>query len=667
MSRIFLVGLLWLAVLSAVPAHGRLLARVEPVWSPFVRGSVGDDVRSLAVEARGLLSSDPGRVAFILGRAPLPAGPSARVLRGLRADALYHVGGDSLFEAQRLYRSLGAEEGDPAETAWVRFMVANIHWGLGFHREAEIQYREAHRGPAGPWTPALRFNLAVLTLAEGRFSEARDTLLAWAEDYPREPGRAIVLYLLAEAEAALGDEGAARHRFREARELSPEGWLARPETGHALAELLRRDGRVEEAVGVLEQLAADWAGSDAGARARLLVGEIWEAEGEVVRAARAYAGLLSGGTTLEGAKEGVLRLALLGAEHADRVDLTEPVPAYRAFYRPQPTLEEVAAGRDPRAAQRALRGLAVLVRAEGKVEEALGLLIRAFRGFPESPESGRAYEAFMALLEGYLAERMAAGAHADVVVVYESLRGPMAWVPTRETGALTLMAAQAYEELGTPALARSLYEELLVRGTRVISSEELAVRLLRAQAAEGDPKALRSRAEIRRGWQTLRTLARTLAASGDLDQARETYLEALRAAPGPAEQVPLLAEADALFVPRAATPELLEALLARRALWQTLPPGAERQGWDAHGRLVEARLRYASGDPETAARLLRAFPQLAAEDRYLLALAERDTGNAARAAELLRALSEEDAPLFSGLARMHLDVAGFLWGPGGGR
>ncbi|MFU8855646.1 MAG: tetratricopeptide repeat protein [Deferrisomatales bacterium] len=665
MSRVRWAGLLGIALLLSGPAHARLLARVEPGWSPFLRGEVVQELSSLVSEARALLASDPGRVAEILGRVPLPPGPGGTQLRGLRADALYQVGGSALTEALRLYRALEAEAGDPAEVAWVRFMLGNLHRGLGFDREAEAWYREALRGPEGPWAPALRFDAAVLHLESGRWAEGRDTLLWWLDRHGAEPGRAIVLYLLGEAEAALGDDDAARQRFREAQEHSPNAWLVRPETGHALAALLRREGRLAEAADVLERLAADRAGTDAGGQALLSVGELWESQGDVLRAARAYAGLLGGGTTPAVAREGVLRLALLGAEHSGRVELAELVPAHRVFHRPGPTLEEVAAGRDPLAAQRALGGLAILLQREGQVEAALGLLIRAFRDYPESPESGRAYESFIALLEGYLDERAQAGAHADVVVVYAALREAIAWVPTRETGSLTLRAAQAYERLGTPALAKPLYEDLLSRGTRAISAEELSARLLRARAAEGDAEARLALVEAQRDWRTLRTLARTLAAAGDLERARQTYLEALGVAPGADERVGLLAEADALFAPRAATPELLEALLQRRALWQTLPAGAERQGWDAHGRLVEARLRYASGDGQTAARLLRSLPELAPEDRYLLALAERAAGNLVGADAALRGLVEEGSPPFSGLARVHLELSGSWEGVGG--
>ncbi|MBE0617784.1 MAG: hypothetical protein IH608_07645, partial [Proteobacteria bacterium] len=77
--------LLGLALVLVRPAGARLLARVEPGWSPFTRAAVKEELRSLAAEAQGLLGRDPARVAFILGKTPLPEEDSGRVLRGLWA------------------------------------------------------------------------------------------------------------------------------------------------------------------------------------------------------------------------------------------------------------------------------------------------------------------------------------------------------------------------------------------------------------------------------------------------------------------------------------------------------------------------------------------------------------------------------------------------------
>lgn len=659
MKHFLALALLAAALLCSAPAGARLLARAEPDWSPFARGPVAEELTSLVAEARGLLAVDPERVAFVLARTPVQDGPAGRLLQGLRADALYQVGGEAVFEAQRIYRSLETSAGDPAELAWVRFMLANIHRGLGFDREAEAGYREALGGAAGPWTPALRFDLAALALEGGRTAEARDAFVGWLQAYPEEPGRALALYLLGEAEAGLGNDQAARSRFREARALEPEGWLVRAETGHALAEGLLRDGRPGEAVEVLETLAESRRGTAEGAQAQLRVGEIWETGGDVPRAARAYAELLAGGTTLEAAREAVLRLALLGAEHADRVDLTEPFAAYRVFYRPRPSLEEIAAARDPLAAQRALRGLAGLALREGRELEALSLLVRVFRTYPETPESGRAYEDFVAALENHLRARLSAGAFAEVALAYETFREAAAWVPTRETGPLIAAAAEAYEALGTPALARALYEELRARGSRALDTRDLDTRILRTRAAEGDLQALRSLARTRRDWRTYRELARRERAAGDREAARQTYLTAIALAAVPSEKAALLAEADGLLAPERSAADLLEALLSRRRAWEALPPGSERDAWEAAERIPEGRLRYAVGEARAAARLLGAVPGLGPEDRYVLALAHRAAGQPAEARALWEALAAAGAPPFSGLAKVHLDLAGF--------
>jgi len=645
-----------LLAIGAAPAGARLLARVEPGWSPFVFAPVPAEHRSLAAEARGMLETDPGRIAEILSREAGARSGSARVLSGLRADALYFAGGDGVFEAQRAYRSLETQGLTPEEGAWVHLMLGNLHKGLGFDREAETEYRAAALGPAGPWRPALDFDLAALALETGRYGEARDALVAWLQAYPEQPGAPLALYLLGEAEAALGDGATAQLHFARARAADPAAWLARPESGLALVRVLRSEGRVEEAVALLDTLARDRAGTREAAQARLLTGELWESRGEIVQAARVYGALLDQGPTQEEGREALLRLALLGSEHADRVELTEPYPAYRVFYRPWPTLEEFVAGRDPLQAQRALRGLARLSRRDGRVEEALLQLSRAFLEYPESPESGRAYEGFVSTLEAHLAARLGAGAYVEVVGVYEALKKTVAWVPTRETGLLDLQAADAYAALGAPVLAGEIYERLLARGTSALSSADLRRRLNDTRAAQGDLDALRRQAGAAPHWPASLALARALARTGDRDRARRAYLDAARLAPGAQEKAAAWEEADALLLPGATNQELWQALVQRREGWQGLAAGEERVAQEARDRLLAARLRFVLGDEDGAARLYRELGDLGPEDRYVQAIAEKRAGHGERAAALLGNLAEDGGALFGGLARLHLEV-----------
>jgi len=423
---------------------------------------------------------------------------------------------------------------------------------------------------------------------------------------------------------------------------------------------------VEEAVALLDTLARDRAGTQEAARARLLAGEVWESRGEVVQAARVYGALLDRGPTQEEGREALLRLALLGSEHASRVELTEPFPAYRVFYRPGPSLEEFAAGRDPLQAQRALRGLARLSLGDGRVEEALLHFSHAFLDYPESPESGRAYEGFVSTLEAHLAARLGAGAYADVVGVYEALKKTVAWVPTRETGLLDLRAAEAYAALGAPALAGEIYEKLLARGTPAVGADELRRRLTATRAARGDLEALARRAGAAPQYPAFLALARALAGAGGRDRARRAYLDAARVAPGAREKAAALEEAAALLIPGATNQELWQALAQRREAGQGLPPGEERAARDARDRLLAARLRFALGDAEGAARLYRDLQNLGAEDRYVMAVAEKRAGHGDRAAELLRALAGDGGALFGDLARLHLEVGGLLRTPSRG-
>ncbi|MHB8766757.1 MAG: tetratricopeptide repeat protein, partial [Deferrisomatales bacterium] len=587
-------------------------------------------------------------------------GAAGRLVRGLRADALYFSGGAGVLEAQRAYRELAASGPEADEAAWRWFRVGTTHQGLGFGREAETAYQTAASGPPGPWTAALVFDQAVLALEAGRHAEARERLLAWLARYPREPGRALVLALAGECDAALGDPAGALSRFDESRRLDGAAWLVRPQAGFALAGLLRQAGRPGPAVEVLDALAASAPGTAEAARARLEVGSIWEAEGKPGQAARAYARILDEGPTPDEGREALLRLALLGVAHGRQVKLTEALPGYRVFYRPRPTLEEFAAGREPQRAQRAQRGLASLARADGDVRGALVVLARAFRDYPESPESGRAYEEFMGLLEAHLAERLAAGAHGEVVELYEALRGPMGWAATRDTGAVAARAAEAYEGLGAPASARRVYEAMAARGTRYLAAEELGARVVRTRAREGDLDALRERVGRDPGWEARRDLARALDRGGDPGSAARLYREAAEATPGPAQKLAALAEADRLAPPGAPPARLLEGLEVRRGVWRALPPGAERDTWEAHGRIVEARLRFSAGDWAGVVRAFGSPEGLAAADAYLLALAESRSGRPERARQLWSSLASGSDPTFSPLATLQLQVLDLL-------
>lgn len=650
------------ALLAASTAGAAdLLARVDPRWSAFQRGEAPAETEELVAQARDLMGEDPARVARVLsGRGEADA--ESGLLLGLRADALYFEG--SLLEAQRLYSALERSTGLPPEqTSWTRFMMGNIHKGLGFPEEARAAYRASSGTRAGPWSPALEFDLGVLELEQRGYAEARDRFAAWLQIYGDEPGRPLILYLLAECEYRLGEEEGALARYESARRLDPSAWIVRPETGYALAELLRRRERTLEAVDLLERLGEVRPGTPEAARALLSVGEAWEEQGAVARAARAYARLLDTGTPPREAQEARLRLALLGVENAEKVELTEPLPAYRVFYRPGPTLREFATGRDPVAAQRALGALALLSRDRDEIWQALQLLARSFQEYPESPESGRAYGIFMDLLESHLAAQLAAGEYERVVSLYEALKPASGWAPTRDTGLIALRAAEAYEALGAPALARSVYRQTLDAGTRALDAEELRVRILRTRAAEGDPDAIREWASRRpNDWRAQLLLARSLG-DREASERRRAYDEAARLAPAPVPLLYVLAERDRWVQSGSPAAARLAALETRADLWSALPRGAEHREIDREGRLVEARLRFAMGEYSQAARLYGELDQLDAPDRYLRALAERRAGNDTGATGILGSLTKDGDVVFSGLAKLHLEIGELLARP----
>lgn len=659
-----IVAVLAALVLEAPAACAQLLARIDPSWSPFVTTPVvqGSEEGNLLAEARGLLLTAPDRVAQVLGRGPRGKGPAARLAEGLRADALYASGLGGLSDAQRLYRVVVTSDAPPAERAWAEFMVGNIRKIQGYAKEAEVSYRTALAAPAAPWRAAALFDLAVLLLEMGEPRQARPVLEDWLKENPNEPGRALVLHLLAESLARAGDDDAAKARLAEARRADPAVWTVRPETGYALAELFRREGNTEEAIRVLDAIPRAAPGTPEGAKARLTVGGIREAEGNVVAAVRAYGLLLDEGAGPDVSREAVTRLAYLGALYREKVVLTDAYPAYRVFYRPGPTLEQAAREKDPASAQRAVLGLGYLARQERRTADALKLFAQAFQQYPKTPESGLAYEAFMDTLESHLAAQLRAGAHSEVIAAYEAFKGPMGWVPTRDKGGVEARAAEAYRALGAPAMARAAYERLAREGTRALTPAELEQRLLEVRAGEGDVEALRALASARGGGKGEQraeaALGRRLAAEGRYADARVHLLRAAELTPDAATRLALLTEAGRMAAEEGRIDEHLQGFAARRSLRRELPAGPERDAWERSAELSEARLRFAKGDYAGAIQGYGRLKDLPVEDTYLLAVAEKRSGHGTRARELFSALSKGKDPVFSNLAAFHLQLAG---------
>ncbi|GAB4255258.1 MAG: hypothetical protein Kow0092_00120 [Deferrisomatales bacterium] len=638
-------------------ASGGLLARVDPAWSPFLRSPVPAEWRALVAEARQAVAAEPDRVAQVLG-GRVPEEPAARrAILGLAADARYLAGSANWFDIQRAYRDVLQAGPSETETAWVRFMLGNIFKGLEFLKEAQVEYRAARKGPEGPWSAALLFDAAAVELEQGEYRAARELLGRWLERYPSLPGRVLVRYLAGECEAALGDGGAALGFFDRARAEDPRGWTARPQTGFALARTLADAGRVAEAVEVLDAVPEAFPGSRHAGAARLAQGELWSGRGEVARAAAAYAKLLDEGAGPEESREARLRLALLGARHAATVELSEPYPAFRIFYRPRPTLEAFAAGRDAGRAQRALLGLGELSRGEGDPEAALAAWARAFLEFPETPESGRAYEAFVALLEAHLERLAEAGRWLRIVELHAAHRKAAGWVAVRDVGRLDLLAARAYEALGAPGLARELYGALRSQGTRAVPAPELERAWLRTGAKSGDPEALERWARLDpEGAEAALALARRLAAAGDRDRAKLSYERFLSSDGEPLRRLAGAYELEGLTGGDPDPGARLDSLRRKARIWQRL--GAAEGGgvWAAHGRRVEGRLQFALGRWAEAATALAEVADPGPADRYFLALSLLRAGRAGEGEGMLASLAEEGGAPYGALAALQLEL-----------
>jgi len=570
----------------------------------------------------------------------------------LRADAAYQLGGgDVLRDARRLYRLLATTSPDPAEQAWARFAGGSIDKGLGLIQEAETEFSAALAGEPGPWAVALEFNLAVLYLETSRYREAGAELDRWLERHPEGAARPLALFLAGECAARRNDDDRALLLFGEARRRDASAWTVRPETGHVFADLLLRRGQKAGAVELLEQLATAAAGTAEAGAALLRVGGIWADSGEIARAANAYARLLDQGATPAEGREARLRLALLGVEHADAVELTEPYPAYRLFYRPRPTLEEFVAGRDPLAAQRALRGLATLEHREGRVPDALALLARVFLDYPETPQSGQAYENYMDGLERYLAELLREGAVVPVIEQYLVSRRAMIWAPTRDIGSLLLYVAQAYERVGAPGEAREVYRQARNSGTRSLSPQQLDERILHTLVLERDVDALRRWVAGHPGDRSAHVdLAMALVRLEKPEEARTFLLRAEKLSRTPAERLEARSQSERLETLTAGAQVLLRHLEERRALWSELPQGEERSAWDRESTLTEARLRFAVGDYAVAADRYAVAGPLPPADTYLLAVAQARRGQWNKSLALFQQLTEGDDPVYRELA-----------------
>ncbi|GAB4246371.1 tetratricopeptide repeat protein [Deferrisoma sp.] len=645
MRRIVATLVLGATLAAAGPAGAVVLAAVDPGWSPFLSAGPVPGKEALWAEAGRTLASDPARVAQVVGREAARADAPAR-LRGLWADALYLAGGDTLWQAERVFRILVKEDLAPEETAWCWFQLGNIQRIQGFPEAAETSYETALPESREPWRAALRFDLAALALETGRYGRAAELWEAWLRDYPGAEGRATALYLRAESLWRAGEERGALAAFDEARRADPEGWRVRVETARAMADAFRKAERVEEAAALLETLAADRTGTPEGAQALLDVGALWEGRGEVARAAAAYGRLLDGPAPAEAAREARLRLALLGVEHADEVELTEPYPAYRIFYRPRPELEALAAGPDAPTAQRALTGLAALARREGDLPAALRYLERAFRDYPESPESGRAYERFMGWLEAAVG---APGDPAGALLLFERFREAAAWVPTRDLGGLYRDAARAAEAVGAYDRALELYAELRTLPTRAVSPAELEAAEVRVRAKRGEPEAVERWARRRPGdWRALLAWARVEADRGNAEAARKAFQAALAQAPDAAARYRVRVEADRIGRAEADADALLHAWETRRRLWAEIPPPA-REGLVAPDPVVGGRLAFASGRfGEAAAELKGATEPV---DRLLAALAQARPGEAGADPEVWKGLQESPDPVVAAVAR----------------
>lgn len=641
------------ALLAAGTAFAApIIAKVKPEWSPFMTAQVSDPT-GLVGEARRLIHTDPARVSEVLKSVPQPDDPrQKKVIQGLLADALYQRGQNSIFEAARIYRSLIVGNGDPAFMPWLKFMDANVKKILGFTGEARFAYEEALKTAEKTWEASAAFDLALLDLETGDNSSATQGMEKWLERWQGENGTATVLYGLVEAYVELKELPRARKAYDEARAIDPNGWLARPEIGHRIAEMLEAAGKHDEAAVELEKIGAGRAGTEEGGKSRLATGEMWVEKGQIEPAAIAYAQLVDEKPPPDQLEEAQLRLALLGVNYRDTLELKDPYPAYKEFYRPRQRFEEVlskSAVTERR--QLAEFGLGELERQGGDEKKALEHYERAFQKYPQNFMSGRAYERFIETLEKGIEKKAAAGDAAGGVALYEKYTESAKWAPQRDLGLLNYHAGRAYIGAGMVSQGRKLLQDALYMGTRGVEQSAIKEEILRADVSEKNPSAMAEWIKTHpQDVETKLEYARIMAAKADPGKAVAAYNDALAAIKEPALRIEVTRERDILGVTD--TQSALKALSARKTFLDKNPgaPGNREE-------LQEARLRFANGEYQRVIALLEKEGELKTEDRYILALSYRSTAKNEKAAELFKTLAgDKSDPVISGLASFHLDV-----------
>jgi tetratricopeptide (TPR) repeat protein len=634
-----------------------LVAKVDTKWSPYVSMRV-DDPSGLVGEVRELLSVDPGRVTSVLIRSKPTTEEMKRLYRGLRADALYQQGGNALYNAQRIYREIINSEPEEAESSWANFMDGNIKKVTGSASVARVAYHEALISKREwPWSPALTFNLGSLEVETGNYAEAIPLLERWLGLWGDKTGSALCRYLLAEAYSNTRQGIKALDFLDSAASLDPDVWIARPGIAFSLMNDLEKAGRLTDAALMLGKIPGRYPGTVNAGRARLAAGKLWEDAREVAKAAASYAQLVDEGPLPDDEQEARLRLAFLGLYHAEKVELTQPYPAFKNFYRPQEILEVIEREGTPDRQQRAIYGLAELSRFAGHNRRALEQYSQVFRLFTETAMSGLAYERFMDLLEKHMAEKMAAAEYLQVVSTFEFFREASKWALTRDRGAILAYAAEGYRKLGAPQLSHDLYESALYSGTRAVPTKKLREYVARAKVGIDEPGAIDQWLKAHpKDAEVKLKLARAKKVEGKTKESRELYLDAAALFDDPLARLEVLREADLLLEELGDLDQRIAAAQTRSRVAEkaTGKLGAEERG---HSRLVEARLRFASGQYGKAVGLFTKLDALAAEDSYLLALSHRALKQNTQARELFTTLTEKaDDIIIVGLARLHLDV-----------
>lgn len=521
-----------------------------------------------------------------------PSGLDARLFEGLCNLRL------GLYEAAAAgLAPLLTQLKDPAMLAQAAFYLGESLTALDRYDEAASSYHRAISAQAASqWARLARFGLGWTYYRAGRCEESVEAFTQYLRQSNTDH-RTEVLFAQGACLLKLGREGRALERFEQIVSREPEHPLA-VESGLAVADLYRRQGRLPLAQGVLHALLRPQLDPSARSRIQQELGEIALDQGNVAKARTIFE--LAGTSDDPATRQD----ALMGLGDV-QVFLGDLVRAKRCY-------EDAAAIAGEQAA-------AVWARYQiGRITFQLGEIDHAidiFRPLAAGEDRDLADEAHLALALAYLTRREPELARVELETVKTERAGRP--VAQRVDYYLALLALSEGDEKRSRALCRQVIEQVPT------AEEAVDARLLLADLMAGQT-------EVR---DAMRWLEEALAAPGlparhraklarrlgDLARSEGAYAEAVQWYRQAQRSLPAMAaEADYLIAScYEEQGQLTIAIESYRKIGQ-MP-------WRVRGQLAAGKLLERQGRPEEAEAIYEALsgepiPEAQAAQEHLATL-----------------------------------------------